>query len=56
MCVVKDFWAVPSYPRLLEQLNNRLGPYMISGTGTAKEALDALALDWDATLRDDRCN
>jgi multiple sugar transport system substrate-binding protein len=54
--VVKDFWSVPSYPRLLEQLNARLGPYVIEGEGNAQQALDALARDWSATLAGDECN
>jgi multiple sugar transport system substrate-binding protein len=53
---VKDFWAVPYYAALLDQLNNRLGPYMLSETVTAKEALDGLAADWQATIAKHGCN
>ena len=56
MFVLKDFWAVPSYPTLLDHLNKNLGPYLVEGKGTAREALDALARDWHATLQQDRCN
>jgi multiple sugar transport system substrate-binding protein len=50
MFVVKDFWAVPYYAELLQELNNRLGPYIVGDQGTAKEALDALAADWEETI------
>ena len=51
MFKVKDFWAVPEYAELLQQLNQRVYPYMIGGEGTAKETLDALAADWNATFK-----
>ena len=41
MFKVKDFWAVPEYAELLQQLNQRIYPYMVGGEGTAKETLDA---------------
>jgi multiple sugar transport system substrate-binding protein len=56
MFVVKDFWAVPAYPALLVQLNNRLGPYMVGRAGSAKEVLDALATDWGMTFAERGCN
>ncbi|WP_137935013.1 ABC transporter substrate-binding protein [Mesorhizobium comanense] len=51
MFKVKDFWAVPEYAELLQQLNQRIYPYMIGGEGTAKETLDALAADWNTTFK-----
>ncbi len=51
MFMVKDFWAVPEYAELLTQMNNRIYPYVVGGEGTAKEALDALAADWNATFK-----
>ena len=51
MFKVKDFWAVPEYAELLQQLNQRVYPYIVNGQGTAKEALDALAADWNATFK-----
>jgi multiple sugar transport system substrate-binding protein len=51
MFKVKDFWAVPEYAELLTQLNQRIYPYVVNGQGTAKEALDALAADWNATFK-----
>jgi multiple sugar transport system substrate-binding protein len=50
MFMVKDFWAVPEYAELLTQINNRIYPYVVGGQGTAKEALDGLATDWEATF------
>jgi len=51
MFKVKDFWAVPEYAELLNAANQRIYPYIVGGEGTAKEALDALAGDWDATFK-----
>ena len=50
MFVVKDFWAVPVFADLLSQINDRIHPFVVGGKGTAKEALDGLAQDWNATL------
>lgn len=50
MFVVKDFWAVPEFAELLTAANRRLYPFIVGGDGTAKETLDALAADWDATF------
>jgi len=50
MFKVKDFWATPEYAELLIQMNQRLYP-VITGDGNAKEALDALAADWNATFK-----
>jgi multiple sugar transport system substrate-binding protein len=51
MFMVKDFWAVPEYAELLEQMKNRIGPYVVNGKGTAKAALDGVAKDWAATFK-----
>jgi multiple sugar transport system substrate-binding protein len=51
MFKVKDFWAVPEYAELLQQMNQRLYPHIVGGEGTAKETLDALQADWEATFR-----
>ena len=50
MQIVKDFWAVPAFADMLFQMNDRIHPYVVDGQGTAKEALDGLAQDWDETL------
>ena len=36
---------------LLQQLNQRVYPYVTGDSGTAKETLDALAADWNATFK-----
>jgi len=48
MFKVKDFWAVPEFAELLQKLNQRIYPYVVGDKGTAKEALDAVAGDWEA--------
>jgi multiple sugar transport system substrate-binding protein len=50
MFKVKDFWAVPEYAELLQQLNDRIYPVVVGGSTTSKEALDGLAADWKATF------
>jgi multiple sugar transport system substrate-binding protein len=35
---------------MLFQMNDRLHPYITTGEGDAKAALDALVKDWEATL------
>ena len=51
MFMVKDFWANPEYAELLTAINTRVYPFVVGGQGTAKEALDATAADWNATLK-----
>jgi multiple sugar transport system substrate-binding protein len=51
MFMVKDFWATPEYAELLEQMNKRLHPYVVGGKGTAEEAMNGLADDWEATFK-----
>ena len=51
MFKVKDFWATPEYAELLIQMNQRVYPYVTAGQGTAKEALDNLAGDWNTTFK-----
>jgi multiple sugar transport system substrate-binding protein len=51
MFIVKDFWAVPEYAELLEQMKDRIGPYVVNGEGTAKDALDGVAKDWTETFK-----
>ena len=51
MFKVKDFWATPEYAELLIQMNQRVYPYITGDQGTAKEVLDALAADWNATFK-----
>lgn len=51
MFKVKDFWATPEYAELLIQMNQRVYPYITAGQGSAKEVLDSLAADWNATFK-----
>ena len=51
MFKVKDFWATPEYAELLIQANQRIYPFVTAGQGTAKEVLDALSQDWQATFK-----
>jgi multiple sugar transport system substrate-binding protein len=51
MFKVKDFWATPEYAELLIQMNQRVYPYITGDQGTAKEVLDNLAADWNATFK-----
>lgn len=50
MQMVRDFWATPEYAELLDQLNNRVYPYVVNNKGTAEEALNGLVKDWTATF------
>jgi multiple sugar transport system substrate-binding protein len=51
MFKVKDFWATPEYAELLIAMNQRVYPYITGDQGTAKEVLDNLASDWNATFK-----
>ncbi|HXW29877.1 MAG TPA: extracellular solute-binding protein [Xanthobacteraceae bacterium] len=51
MLMVKDFWATPEYAELLDQLNQRLYPYIVDGKGTATDALNGVDADWTATFK-----
>lgn len=51
MFMVKDFWAVPEYAELPTAANTRLYPCIVGGESTAKEVLDALAVDWVGTFK-----
>jgi len=52
MFTVKDFWAVPEYAELLQQLNQRLYPAIVGdGKVSSKDVLNSLASDWEGTFR-----
>ena len=55
MFAVKDFWALPYYTTLLEQMNRRIASYVLGGEVSAKQALDGLAADWMATIKQHGC-
>lgn len=45
MTFVKDFWNIPEFGELLEPVQRHLNAYVVGGQGTAKEALDNVALE-----------
>jgi multiple sugar transport system substrate-binding protein len=51
MFMVKDFWATPEYAEVLDQMNQNIYPFIVGGKGTAQDALDATAKDWEATFK-----
>ena len=51
MFMVKDFWATEEYAELLDQMNKRLHPFIVGNKGTAEEALNGLANDWETTFK-----
>ena len=53
MNMVVDFWAEPSYAELLQAMQKRVHDYVIADKGTAKEALDALVVDWKKIFKED---
>ena len=51
MFMVKDFWAVPEYAELLEVCQRNWHQYVVGDKGTAKEAMDTIAVDWEAIFK-----
>jgi multiple sugar transport system substrate-binding protein len=51
MFMVKDFWAVPEYAELLEVSQRQWNQYVVGGQGTAKEAMDTIATEWEKTFK-----
>jgi multiple sugar transport system substrate-binding protein len=49
--MVKDFWAVPEFAELLEVNQRNWHQYIVEGKGTAKEAMDNIARDWEAIFK-----
>jgi len=45
MTFVKDFWNIPVYGELLERRQRYINAYVVGNVGTAKEALDGMALE-----------
>jgi multiple sugar transport system substrate-binding protein len=50
---VKDFWQEPAYASLLQAMQKRLHDYVVADKGTAKEALDALIVDWKKAFKEE---
>ncbi len=53
MDMVVDFWAEPSYAQLLLAMQKRVHDYVVADKGSAKEALDALVVDWKKVFKED---
>ena len=53
MGMVVDFWAEPSYAQLMLAMQKRIHDYVVADKGTAKEALDALVVDWRKVFKED---
>jgi multiple sugar transport system substrate-binding protein len=51
MFMVKDFWAVPEYAELLEICQRNWHQYVVGGKGTAKEAMDTIANEWEKIFK-----
>jgi len=45
MTFVKDFWNIPVYGELLEPAQRYINGYVVGNVGTAKEALDGMAVE-----------
>jgi multiple sugar transport system substrate-binding protein len=52
MGFVVDFWNIQDYDPLLRAANTHFGTFIIEGTTTAEEAMQALAQEHDQILRD----
>ena len=53
MGMVVDFWAEPSYAQLMQAMQKRVHDYVVADKGTAKEALDALVVDWTKVFKEE---
>ncbi len=52
MTFVKDFTNIPEFDPLLAAMQTALSNYVVGGQGTAKEALDKVATEWENILKD----
>ncbi|MBA7480650.1 hypothetical protein ES707_16112 [subsurface metagenome] len=52
MAILKDWWACPEYDVLLRSFSEILGTYVITGEGTAKDALDKCTEEWTSIFED----
>lgn len=50
MTFVKDFWNIPVYNDLLEPAQRYINGYVVGNVGTAKEALDGMAVEQHEVL------
>jgi multiple sugar transport system substrate-binding protein len=52
MTFVKDFWNIPVYGELLRVTQTELGKFIITGEGTAEEAMNAIAEQQEVILKE----
>lgn len=52
MEIVMDFWNIPVFGQLLEVTQRELSNYIVGGEGTAEEALNRMAEEHEAILRE----
>lgn len=52
MNMVMDYWNIPIFAQLLEITQRELSNYIVGGQGTAEEALNRMAEEHDAILRE----
>ncbi len=51
MFMLKDFWNVPEYAELLEVCQRVWHQYLVEGRGTAQEAMDKVAQEWEKIFK-----
>jgi multiple sugar transport system substrate-binding protein len=52
MGFVKDFWNIPVYGQLLESTQREFSAFVVGGEGTAEDAMNTIAEEHDAILRE----
>jgi len=52
MGFVMDFWNIPEYAQLLAVTQREFSKFVVEGTGTAQEAMDAIAAEHDKILKE----
>ena len=51
--LLQDWWAVPQYDEMLRTFSEILGAYVITGEGTAEEALQEVTEIWEGIFEED---
>jgi multiple sugar transport system substrate-binding protein len=52
MGMVQDYWNIPVFGQLLEITQRELSGYIVGGEGTAAEAMNRMAEEHEAILKD----
>jgi multiple sugar transport system substrate-binding protein len=50
--MVQDYWNIPVFGQLLEITQRELSGYIVGGEGTAAEAMNRMAEEHEAILKD----